>query len=217
MMSSSRDEILGKLQQAKRPFPHTHPPKIYQRTDPLPENSAALQVRFVQEAELVDCVLHHAQTEAEAITAVLNLIGHDTAVSCWNPAHIPLPGLAQALDQHKISRVGQDATVRVGITGVDAALAATGSLVMLSGNGRYRAASLLPETHIAILTANQILPDLESYFAAQEEDAYQKVKQASNLVIVSGPSRTADIAMQLVLGMHGPGELHIILLESPLA
>ncbi|MCP4415224.1 MAG: hypothetical protein GY805_01285 [Chloroflexi bacterium] len=106
-----------------------------------------------------------------------------------------------------------DATVLVGITGVDAALAATGSLVMLSGNGRYRAASLLPKTHIAILTANQILPDLESCFSAQEEDAYQKVKQASNLVIVSGSSRTADIAMQLVLGMHNPGELHIILLN----
>lgn len=213
-MSSSREQILGRLQQAKRPFPHINSPQTYQRTVPLPENNAAaLQARFVQEAALAGCVLHPAQTEAEAVTAVLSLIAEETAVSCWNPIHIPLPRLAEALEMHNISRVGQDATVRVGITGVDAALAATGSLLILSGNGRYRAASLLPEAHIAILTADQILPDLESYFAAQKEDAYQKVKQASNLVIVSGPSRTADIGMQLVMGMHGPRELHIILLN----
>ena len=213
-MNSSREQILERLQQAKRPFPHTNLPQPYLRTVPhLDNNPIPLQTRFVQEAELAGCVVHSTTTPNEAMAVVLDLVGQETAVSCWNPNYIPIPGLAEALEQHKISRVGQDASVRVGITGVDAALAATGSLLLLSGNGRYRAASLLPETHIAILTTNQILLDLESYFAAQKEDAYQKVKQASNLVIVSGPSRTADIGMQLVMGMHGPRELHIILLN----
>lgn len=83
--------------------------------------------------------------------------------------HIPLPGLADALNQANISLVAQDASVRVGLTGVDAALrATTGSVVLLSGNGRPRAASLLPPIHIAVVAASQIVPDLESWWAVQK-------------------------------------------------
>jgi L-lactate dehydrogenase complex protein LldG len=210
---SSRDQILGKLRQAKRPFPTITPLAAHQPVVPLNDTSpAALQAHFVQEAQKAACVVHQANSPAAAIAEILQIVGEDTAVSAWEPVHIPLPGLAEALDEANIARVGQDASVRVGITGVDAALAATGSLVLLSGNGRFRASSLLPPIHIAVLTASQIVPDLESWWAAQKAAGLEQTRQHSNIAVITGPSRTADIAMQLVMGMHGPRELHLVLL-----
>jgi L-lactate dehydrogenase complex protein LldG len=110
--------------------------------------------------------------------------------------------------------VEQDGGVRVGLTGVDAALAATGSVVVVSGSGRARAASLVPPIHIAVVAASQIVPDLESWWAVQKAAGLEQIRQHSNVVVITGPSRTADIAMQLVMGMHGPRELHLVLLAD---
>ncbi|MBK8903904.1 MAG: lactate utilization protein [Anaerolineaceae bacterium] len=214
---SSREAILGKLRErSEAPFPAAAPPQEHRHVVPLADTSAeGLYGRFVQEATKAVCIIHEAESSEAAIAAVLQIVGEDTAVSSWSPEHIPLPGLAEALDKAHIARVGQDASVRVGLTGVDAALAATGSLVILSGNGRFRASSLLPPVHIAVLTASQIVPDLESWCAAQAWTAgLEQTRQHSNIAIITGPSRTADIAMQLVLGMHGPGELHLVLLTG---
>ncbi len=132
------------------------------------------------------------------------------AVSCWQLDQIPIPGLEAAFVEANIAHAGQDASVRVGLTGVDAALAATGSVVVMSGNGRYRAASLLPPVHIVVVATAQIVPDLESFWAQQRTIGLDQTRQSSNVVVISGPSRTSDIAMQLVMGMHGPRELHLV-------
>lgn len=215
---SSRDQILSKLRQRRdesKPFPTVTPPTAYRPMIPRGDTSlAALTRQFVAEAKKAACVLLEAATPDDAVAAILEIVGTETAVSCWDPAHIPLPGLADAFDAAGIDRVGRDADVRVGITGVDAALAATGSVVVGSGNGRWRAASLLPPVHIAVLTTDQIVPDLESWWAAQKEAGLEQARQQSNIVIITGPSRTADIAMQLVMGMHGPRELYLVLLPN---
>jgi len=211
-MMTSREQILGKLRQGKRPFPHAQSPVNYlPMIPPIERDQAAFTATFVQEAEKAGCVVHQAATAQQAIAAVMQVIGADTAVSCWQLDQIPIPGLTAAFDQANIDRLEQDASVRVGLTGVDAALAATGSVVVLSGNGRYRAASLLPPVHIAVVKAAQILPDLESWWAQQRSQKLMPTRQSSNIVVISGPSRTADIAMQLVMGMHGPRKLHIVL------
>ena len=213
---SSREQILGKLRQGKkRPFPHITPPQNHLPMVPLTDKSAAgLYGRFVHEAQKAACQIHEATSSEAAIAKILQLVGDDSAISSWDAVHLPLPGLAEALDAANITLVEQDASVRVGLTGVDAALAATGSVVVLSGNGRSRAASLLPPIHIAVVAASQILPDLESWWTAQEAEGLDQTRQHSNIVVITGPSRTADIAMQLVMGMHGPRELHLILLPN---
>lgn len=213
---SSREAILGKLRErGEVPFPAAAPPQAHRHVVPLVDTSAVgLYGRFLQEATNAACIVHEAASNEAAIGAILQIVGADTTISSWNPAHIPLPGLAEALDNADISLVGQDASVRVGLTGVDAALAATGSVVVLSGNGRPRAASLLPPIHIAVVAASQIVPDLESWWAGQTAEGLDHVRQHSNVVVITGPSRTADIAMQLVMGMHGPRELHLVLLRA---
>lgn len=210
---NSREHILGKLRQGKQVFSHNKRPNNYRPMVPqIKRDQVDLTTRFVQEAEKAGCVLHQVSGHQEAINAVLALIEQDTAVSCWQVDQIPIPGLEAALEKANIERFGQDSSVRVGLTGVDAALAATGSVVVMSGNGRYRAASLLPPVHIAVVSTNQIIPDLESWWTQQRAKGLEQMRKSSNIVIISGPSRTADIAMQLVMGMHGPRKLHIVLL-----
>lgn len=214
---SSRDQILSKLRRPHAegpPFPAVGPLDSYEPMVPPGEATpAALRARFVGEAQQAACVLHEVQTPAEATAAILEVIGEDAAISAWDLALVPVPGLEQALDEAGIRRAGQDANVRVGLTGVEAALAATGSIIVASGKGRWRTASLLPPVHIAVLTSGQILPDLESWLAGQKTAGLEQMRRHSNIAIITGPSRTADIAMQLVMGMHGPRELHLVLLH----
>jgi L-lactate dehydrogenase complex protein LldG len=101
-----------------------------------------------------------------------------------------------------------DPTVRLGVTGTLCGIAETGSLVIVGGAGRPLTASLLPETYVAILKAFQILPTVAEALRRPE------VLKASAGAIITGPSRTADIEMALTIGVHGPGEVHVFLVED---
>ncbi len=98
--------------------------------------------------------------------------------------------------------------VDVGITGVVAAVAESGTL-LLGGppKGAWQWASLLPPVHIALVRVGQIRPSLDDGFQALKEARDQGLEE---FVWVTGPSRTADIAQTLFLGMHGPQELHAL-------
>lgn len=96
-----------------------------------------------------------------------------------------------------------DPQILVGVTKALCGLADTGSILVTDGRGNPLEASLLPEVHIAILKATDILPSLP--------DAMPLVKEASAAVFITGPSRTADIEMTLTIGVHGPKEIHVFL------
>jgi L-lactate dehydrogenase complex protein LldF len=101
-----------------------------------------------------------------------------------------------------------DWTVRAGVTGALVGIAETGSLLLISGAGQTLTASLLPEVHVVVLRTSQILPNLADALRRPE------VRTAQAGVIISGPSRTADIEMTLTIGVHGPGELHVFLIDD---
>ena len=84
-------------------------------------------------------------------------------------------------------------------------LAETGSVVLAASPEEPRARSLLPDVHVTLLRAERILPGLDELFAAVGTDL------PSSLAIVSGPSRSADIEQRLTIGVHGPGEVHVVL------
>lgn len=104
--------------------------------------------------------------------------------------------------------------VDVGIGGADYALADTGTLVLFSKNAAGRWISLAPKIHIALLTMEKILPSLDHLMnhLALEKDLSAL---GSAVICITGPSRTADIELNLVLGAHGPKELHVITLLFP--
>jgi L-lactate dehydrogenase complex protein LldF len=100
-----------------------------------------------------------------------------------------------------------DPTVRAGVTGALVGIADTGSLVLVGGEGRPLTASLLPEIHIAILHVSDLVPTLSDTLCRPE------IRSASAAVIITGPSRTADIELTLTIGVHGPKELHVFLID----
>lgn len=96
----------------------------------------------------------------------------------------------------------------VGITGSFCAVAETGTLMLLSGPKTWSSASLLPETHIAILHRSRIVAGMEDAFALARSE-HGELPRAVNFI--SGPSRTGDIEQTIVLGAHGPYRVHVII------
>lgn len=98
----------------------------------------------------------------------------------------------------------------IGITGADYGLANTGTLVMLASAENPRMMSLLPPLHIAVVRESAVLSNLDELFTSVGLPA----DKTSSMVLITGPSRTADIEQILVRGVHGPGELHVVLLRN---
>ena len=104
----------------------------------------------------------------------------------------------------------------MGLSGVDAVIAETGTLMLTAQPGQMRGVSLLPPVHVAVARTDQVV--------ATFADALRTVRQAgedvqqnltSCISFVTGPSRTGDIELKLTVGVHGPGELHLVLLDDP--
>jgi len=162
------------------------------------------------------------QTELETLGGkVIRCAGQDLAaqifallkeknvsqVMVWSDAQMPL-GFVDALRAQEIDVHHEpDPKIQVGITGSTAGIAETGTLVITSGHGKPQFASLLPETHIAILREMDIKQDLAEVINLRE------VRDASAVSLISGPSRTGDIEMTLTVGVHGPGEVIVFLTE----
>ncbi len=91
------------------------------------------------------------------------------------------------------------ARVDVGITTAQAGIVRTGTLLLPAGPGRPRSVSLLPELHVAFLPADRLVWTLGEALA----------QVAGSAVLVTGPSRTADIEQTLTLGAHGPREVWV--------
>jgi L-lactate dehydrogenase complex protein LldG len=85
------------------------------------------------------------------------------------------------------------------------ALADTGSVVLAASPDEPRAASLLPDVHVTLVSEDVILAGLEELFAAVGDDL------PSSLAMVTGPSRSADIEQLLTVGVHGPREVHVVI------
>ena len=209
---SSRHIILKKLRAAQEPFTDVEPIADKQPVVAMRDTSPqALRERFIAEAQKVFMNVHEVSSPADAIETILDLIGEEKRILSWASDRIPLSDLPAALEAAGISIAEpKDGSVLVGITGVNAALAATGSLVLYSGVGQYRATSLLPDKHIAVVKTSQLLLDMETW-AAQSKAEFTK---PANITVVTGPSKTADIAQTLILGAHGPRAVHIVLLPD---
>ena len=129
----------------------------------------------------------------------------DVAGFDWSGAGLDMAG--RAAPEGHFLRGAVDAD-KVGISGCFCAIAETGTLLLLSGPQRPASVSLLPETHIAIVSVDRIVATMEDAFALLRTE-YGALPRAVNFI--SGPSRTGDIEQTIVLGAHGPCRVHLIL------
>jgi L-lactate dehydrogenase complex protein LldG len=152
-----------------------------------------------------------ADSPAGALSYVAALIEGKSAVASNAPllAEIGVPSLpgvhAGIEEREELRRLC--ASADFGVTGADYALADTGSLVMISSKEEARMISLLPPVHIALVRKERLLTSLDELFAVEPVPS----ARTSSMVIITGPSRTADIEQMLVRGVHGPGQVHAII------
>ena len=205
---SSRDEILGRLRPLARNTPHPQP--WQSRRD-----FADLAARFTESLTAVGGEVIRTPNLDEAWTRLEDLLHQIEADNIVANAEPPVSNLQSLISQspmtwHIVGQTPGDLktfceTADVGLTSADAALAETGSLVISSGANKSRMVSLLPPVHIALVAESKLTADIFTWTAAR------KGHLRSNIVLVSGPSKTADIEMTLVKGVHGPKRFIVIL------
>ena len=181
---------------------------------PRPALAGDLAARFAARAQDMESSVDRVGTLDDVVAAVGRYV--DTIGAVPDPERNPRAGVCWPefgwLDWSRANlaiesrpTVGHDL---VGVTGCYCAIAETGTLVFVTGADSPSATFLLPETHVAIVRVDQIVPGMEEAFARVRAEQ-GALPRAINLV--SGPSRTGDIEQTIVLGAHGPRRLHVVL------
>jgi L-lactate dehydrogenase complex protein LldG len=234
-MSNDRDHMLARIRAslstnramlaaeaggiAESPPPFVHPPH-----DDLAE-------QFVAELARLASYPHRCANDGVALDEIRAILQQHAAtqVIAWDRSEIGLPGLdellaelgVQVLDGQIAGRGAERAAylqalepAPICISGADAAIAESGTLVLRSGTGRGRLASLLAPVHIAVLRHDQIVRGLGLALThMQAKHGPNIFGDSSNLTLITGPSRTGDIEQTLTLGVHGPREIHVVIID----
>ena len=231
-MPTSREHMLAKIRtglEQARPLlqaeaaaaPHKPPPFVHPAEDDLVE-------QFAAEFRKLECVTHLCADDEAALDEIGAILDTHAArqVIAWDTAQIGVAGLHAMLSQRGVLlydvNVGGEGRARqlqerepatVCMSGVDAAIAESASLVLRGGAGRPRLASLLAPVYIAVLRRSQVVRGLgEALAQLQAQHPGDFFADASSLTVITGPSRTADIELTLTLGVHGPREVHAIII-----
>ncbi len=155
---------------------------------------------FLENAATAAAGTHSVSDTGDLLAALRRVVAIDSPVYC--PGVTPIERAVQTLFTNRVS---DTAAATVTVEEVFGAIAETGTLVCSSEGGRAVQAGLLPAHHVAIVRRDRIFDTLDDFFAALSG------APPTNLTLVTGPSRTADIELTLAIGVHGPEKLDIIL------
>ena len=236
MVPDDRTRILDRIRTARRragcpTTAHPEPPAVAAPPiDSLSESKSApdrsksdLIDSFARQLESNGGVCHRATTNAGAVEAISNIVRSTHAeILCRSDDPLViglLEGVAGSFDLLGPSSTRDElAEARLGITRAQRGVAEYGTILLASGDvdgsiglatERNRLAALLPDTHVAVLVAS----DLVSTWDEALEQVAGRSSVPPTVTFVTGPSRTADIELELVVGVHGPRRQHVVLLE----
>lgn len=177
---------------------------------PLPAMDWELLPRFKERCIVMMSTVDEVAARAAVPAAVARYLGDNKlplAGVCW-PEFADLDWAGAGLRIEPRPANGDD---KVGVTGTFCAIAENGTLMLLSGEGTHATTSLLPETHIAVVPASRVVRAMEDGWDRLRREHGRLPRQVN---FVSGPSRTADIEMTLVMGVHGPFRVHVIIIND---
>lgn len=230
--SSAREEVLGRIRRALNAQTE---PKVrgdlsssatkrstVEVQQDCERNRVALIEQFESELKKVGGRVHRAASAQAALEYIEGIAAarRATTIIGWGD------GLLDGIDLHErfekkgiefVTELSDQAFTRtaaaagIGVSGVDYALADTGTLVLLAREGRARSISLLPSVHIALIRPEQVIEGLDDLFSLLRDSTDRDEVASSAVTFITGPSRTADIELTLVVGVHGPQELHAVL------
>ncbi len=169
--------------------------------------------------EIIRTILVGSQATAVVLSRnpLLAQLGLEERLRAWGRSVAVYPGISAATEggYEGDGFREQCFSATVGITGADFVLAETGSLVLSSRMEGSQLVSLAPPVHVALYRRNQVFGSLEEVLEQLPVSRDPDLPTAGrSVVFISGTSRTADIEQILIRGVHGPGEVHAILVEE---
>ena len=177
-----------------------------------------LEALFIEMAETVKCT----------VARVTSADGVPQAIAAYLAEHNLPTDLVMAPD-HRLDEIPWSAAPMLGfrrstanesdivaITGTFAAIAETGTLMMASDPERPNTLNFLPDNHIVVVDANDIVATYEDAWM-RLRGAGEKIEMPRTVTFITGPSRTSDIELVPTLGAHGPRRLHIVISDGAIS
>lgn len=205
----------GKYQPTRAPDTAWTPGGSRQERAPIEDPTR----RFLEELEALGGYGKKVETLSEACDYVLALAEERKAkrVVRWDTEELDALGADESLKEAGCEVVlwrdledfrEVTASADIGLTTAEWAIAETGSLTISGGPGKGRSVTLLPPVHVAVVPVDRVLGTVPEAIGK-----YSDGEVPANLCFHTGPSRTGDIEMTLSIGVHGPGEVHVVLVE----
>jgi len=200
-------EFLSRVRAAlSHPSAPAAPPEVEDELLRLASPREDLLARFELEATAVGMELVRVDDPASATAAFL-VEANVARVALGIEDGDLRASVERALDSGGVTLIENAFQADAGVTDVHAALAETGTLVLHPGSRQSRLVSLAPLLHVVILPASRVLPDMLDYLPRCAPD------ERGARILVTGPSKTADIEGELVCGVHGPARVRILLTD----
>jgi L-lactate dehydrogenase complex protein LldG len=186
-------------------------PAIYEPR--LPESTELETEHFLEEVKKLSGIGQQLSA-SEIDSAVKTLVTEQNIrkATVWETPHLRQLGVTEILNSLGVELVSPNAGKHemalcdLGITEANYLLPETGTLVLRSSAEKPRGVSLLPRIHLAIVRPEMLRADMHQVFAEAKDSHY--------LVFITGPSRTADIELTVTLGVHGPRNLYVWMMED---
>ena len=220
---TDRAEFLESIRNRTRAgeYKPTHAPDVAWAREDGPRESPPIEdppARFIEELETLGGHGERVETPEEAREYILSLAQERGAklLIRWDVEELDALGVDGPLQEAGVEVAlwrdledFREVTARadIGLSTAEWAIADTGSLVLTSGPGKGRTVTLLPPTYVAVVAAEKVLRTVPEAIAKYSGDG----GLPANVAFHTGPSRSADIEMEIFVGMHGPGDVHVIL------
>jgi len=181
--------------------------------------------RFVDEATAVRAQVHRVPDNHQLVEKIVEISAAQRGEVAMSGAElfreIDLPGelaahglstfIANQPDHEQL--VATLANCGVGVTAADFAIAETGTIVLSSDEPNALLVSLLPPVHIALVRSEQMIGTIDEAMRKTGSEQVGRTDPPRSVTMVTGPSRTSDVELVLSIGVHGPKELHVIILD----
>ena len=225
-MSSARDHIMGQIGRSlgRAPLADEAKAAIEQRVSAHRRNLVPQRAQKPH-AEQVDLFINWAETHMATVQRVAETAEIPAAIADYLAQHnlpteiraAPHPDIdAIPWDRRPLLNVQRgkaDIAVQVSLTPAFAGIAETGTLVLHSGAETPTTLNLVPDNHIVVLRASQIVGAYEDMWDRMRDKFGERVMPRT-VNFITGPSRTGDIEQKMILGAHGPRRLHIVIVDD---
>ena len=223
-MKNSREEILYRIRKGlKGTSTPMREEKGYREealevTDQIKKTRKELKKQFAEELSKVNTTVIEANNNNKVIKSLKNFVQENEirSFSIWESEYLKEINLKQELKNTDLKLItaknkNRIAESELGITEVDYAIADTGTLVLLTNKNQPRTVSLLPPVHLAIVRPENLVRNISDLFIILKSKLQEGAQISSCMTFITGPSRTADIELNLTLGVHGPKELYVLM------